>query len=499
MSRVLLVYPNQLFAAEFLPDDIEKVLLIEDPLFFGNDEQYKTYFHKQKLVLHRASMRRYAQEVLWPAGYQVEYVECGGLLRSEGALERAGDADTFVVFDVVDDTLRRRINSGASERNKKVVWIASPNFYLRYDEIQAKFQAGKPPTFNDFYKWQRERFNILMTKAYKPAGGKLKHEVDGARRLPDGFVLPSFTVYGDNDFVKEAIEYVEKYFDRHYGSLKDFAWPTNHEEARGWLKSFVEGRLEHYGHYDEALEPDAPWLYHAALSPMLNIGLLSPKEIIDTALERHRKSKLPLGSIELFIREILGWREFQRGLYESEQSLLRTSNIFNNNRTMSEDWYSATTGLPPLDDAIRKLYTRGYIHAAERQDCVGAIMLVSGIDPKQVYQWFNEMLVDSYDWMLVPTVYAYSQCVDGGRLARVIPLPTSAQILARSHFQAGDWCDTWDGLVTKFISTNQQKLLENPDMRVVVRANERMSEDKRRIITYRADDFLQSKTTQPSS
>jgi deoxyribodipyrimidine photolyase-related protein len=496
MSKVLLIYPHQLFAAEYLPNDVDKVLLIEDPLFFGNDEQYKTYFHKQKLILHRASMRRYAQEVLWPAGYQVEYVECGGLLRSEGALERAEEADTLMVFDVVDDALRRRINAGASERRKKVDWLQTPMFYLSLSEVQAKFQAGEAPEFAEFYQWQRERFNILMTKAYKPVGGKLMHEFEGGKRLPDNLSLPTFSVYGDNDYVREAVSYVNDHFDRHYGSTADFAWPTNHEEARGWLKSFIEGRLEDYGRYDEALEPEAPWLFHAALSPMLNVGLLTPNEVIKAAIDRHEQSTLPLASLELFIREILGWREYQRGLYESMHTTLRTSNVFENNRDLTNDWYAASTGLAPIDDLIRKLYNRAYIHAAERRDLAGVAMLVSEIDPRRVYQWFSEMLIDSYDWTTVPTVYGFSQCVDGGRLAKLIPLVSSPQILARSHFEAGDWCDIWDGLISRFIDKHQEQLMQNPNMRVVVRANERMSQDKKRIIGYRADDFLASKTQQ---
>lgn len=494
MSKVLVLYPNQLFMFEYLPKDVERVLLVEEPLLFGNDEQYPSSFHRQKLVMHRASMRRYVGEVLWPAGFEVDYVEHHTLKRSEGIADRLEDAEELVIFDVVDDILRRRLSAVCAETHKKLTWLDNPNFFLKRSEVQAKFQGSGIPKFASFYQWQRERFNILLTAAYKPAGGRLMHDAEGVRRVPQDQPLPTFAVFGDNDFVREAVEYVNKHFPDSYGALNQAPWPTSHQEADKWLHDFIETRLENSGNYRDSIDPNAPWLFHGALSAPLNIGLLSPQQILSAALERHAEKKLPLTSLEPLVRDILGWREYYRGLYESQQTALRTGNRFDNDRLLTDDWYAATTGLPPLDYAIRNLFERAYVHEAERTDVIGAAMLMSGINPKAVYQYFNELMIDGYDWISVPRVFGFSQCSDGGSLAGVIPLYNSSNLLARSHYEDGGWCDIWDGLYAKFIEDNEKILNSNPNMRVVVSAVKRMNQDRRRIIGYRAEDFLASKT-----
>ncbi len=496
-KRVLLLYPNQLFAVENLPKDIDQIILIEEPLLFGRDQQYPMFMHKQKLVFLRASMRRYIEEQLWPAGYQVDYIEFHQMNESGDIVNSLRDFEAVVFFDLSDDVLQRRVTSAIEglENPPAVEVLESPNFYLSRQELKNFFADKQKSTFVKFYQWQRERFNILIDqKTYKPIGGHLSFDSEARKRLPKDHVLPSFQVYGSNKFVSEAKEYVTRYFPENPGSFDDFPWPTSHQESLDWLKVFLEGRLDDFGVYEDAIDGAAPWVYHSGLSPLLNSGLLQPKEVVQYALERHAHSPVSLGSLESFIRQVIGWREYMRGIYIKQHVQVRTSNSFGHNRLLTEDWYKGTTGIKPVDDVIHKVLARGYVHHVERLMIVGNIMLLCDFHPTEVYRWFMEMFVDSYDWVVVPNVYIMSQLADGGGIINKPYVTTSNYILKMSHYEHEDWCDVWDGLYWRFIEKNKERFAKNQNMSKTISTWEKMSENRKRVISYRAEDFLKSKT-----
>lgn len=499
-NNILLLYPHQLYPADVLPDDVNQVYLIEDPLLFGRDTQYPLYMHKQKIVLLRASMRRYVEEVLWPAGYQVEYIEFHHMIESGDIVNKLTHAARVEYFDLTDDVLQRRIAESlqALEHKPEVRQLDSANFYLTRNEVKAFFQKKDKSTFADFYRWQRERFNILINPdTYRPLGGKLIFDSETRKRLPKSHKLEGFGVFGSNEFVDEAKEYVNKHFPDNPGSLDDFPWPTSHVEASAWLDEFVENRLDEYGTYQDALDGEAPWIYHSALSPMLNIGLLSPMQVVNRAISRHQQKEVPLASLEAFVRQILGWREFTRGVYLEKQVSLRTANGFNQQRLLTNDWYYATTGLPPVDDVIKKVLSRGYAHHNEREMVLGNAMFLSEFHPDEVYRWFMEMFVDAYDWAVVPTVYGLSQCAEPNSMATKPAVSSSNYVLSMSHYEKGDWCDVWDGLYWNFVERNREQLSHNASMRIATQQLDKIKEERRRIISYRAKDFLKEKTQIP--
>lgn len=496
-KRALLLYPNQLFNVEHLPKDIDQIILIEEPLLFGSDQQYKMFMHKQKLVFLRASMRRYIEEQLWPAGYQVDYIEFHQMNESGDVVNMLRDFETVLFFDLSDDVLHRRVTAAIEglDTAPQIEVLPSPNFFLTREELKNFFADKDKSTFINFYQWQRERFNILIDqKTYKPIGGHLSFESEVRKRLPKDQVLPSFQVYGSNKFVTEAKEYINHHFAENPGSFDDFPWPTNHQEALDWLKVFLESRLDDFGVYEDAIDGSAPWVYHSGLSPLLNSGLLQPKEVVLFALERHAHSPVPIESLESFIRQVIGWREYTRGIYIKQHVQARTSNSFGHNRLLTEDWYKGTTGIKPVDDVIHKVLTRGYAHQVERLMIVGNIMLLCDFHPTEVYRWFSEMFVDSYDWVVVPNVYVMSQFADGGSLINKPYISTSNYILKMSHYEQEDWCDVWDGLYWRFIEKNKDRFEKNPNMKKTVATLEKMSENRKRVISYRAEDFLKSKT-----
>jgi deoxyribodipyrimidine photolyase-related protein len=443
-------------------------------------------------------MRRYAQEVLWPAGYEVEYVEFHQMNETGDIVNKLVNFDRVEYFELNDDVLSRRLETAIRglEHKPEVNILKSPNFYLSEKEVDNFFADRKKSVFTNFYQWQRERFNILIdSKTYKPVGGKLSYDSENRKRLPKEHQLPTFQVFGSNDFVDEAKDYVSINFPENPGSIEDFPWPTNHNEAVKWLEEFLTHRLDNFGPYEDAIDGQAPWVYHSGISPLLNIGLLEPQEVIGRALARHAKKSVPIASLEGFVRQIIGWREYVRGIYRKQHVQLRTSNSFGHNRRLTADWYNGTTGIPPVDDVIRKTLTRGYAHHIERLMIVGNIMFLCDFHPDDVYRWFMEMYIDAYDWVMVPNVYGMSQYSDGGSMTTKPYVSSSNYILKMSHYEKGDWCDIWDGLYWRFIEKNQERFKKNPRMSMMVSQLNRLSNDRRRIIGYRADDFLREKTT----
>ncbi len=493
MKIALILYPNQLFPMEQLPK-VDTVLMVEDPYYFGIDREFPLKLHKQKIILHRASMRRYVEEVLWPAGLEVDYVNLDGLMTSEDIFTRCKKFEQLYIFDPVDDVITKRLLQArrADTSIASFEFLPNPNFYLKNHEVQQYFSQKHRYLFGEFYQWQRERFNILIGEDYKPVGGTwLTKEVKLAN-LPKDHILPSFEVFGDNDYVKEAIKFTEEHFDDNPGGI-DFIWPTNHTEAAHWLADFVENRLDNYEAYENTIDEKAGWLYRSALSSSLNTGLLSPQQIVEAALARHAKKPVELGSLEKFVRNVLGWREFARGEYLTQQSLLKGSNILGHKRKMTTEWLHGGLGLPPFDAMIQRVQQHAYTYHQERQVVAGNLMLLCEIDPKEMYQWFSKLFIDSYDWVNVPSVYGMSRFIDG-MFASEVNIFSSEYLSQVSNYEKGDWCDVWDGLYWRFIEKHKDQLKGQPETKNLVQQLEKIDPDRRRIISYRAEDFLNKYT-----
>ncbi len=496
MKSAHLVYPHQLFKKDFLPEGTTHVFVIEDPLYFGSDAKYPVFFHKQKLILHRASMRRYIEEVLWPAGVDVEYIEFSDLVDSGDIIQKLKGFDSATVYEVVDYELQQRLMAAATSVPEvpKLQYLDTPNFYLKRDEVSEYFGSSKKTVFSTFYQWQRERFNILIGDDYKPVGGKWAYDEESHKRLPENQAVPTFEVYGTNKYVEEAREYIHKNFPNNPGKDEDFCWATNHQEAEEWLQAFIKNRLESFSPFMEAIDGQAPWAYHSGLTPAINTGLLQPQDVVQAVLDAHAKKPLSLASVETFVRQIVGWREYVRGTYQTHHVALRTANVFGHKRKLTQDWYDGTTGIPPIDDVIKKVQARSYAHHIERLMVIGNLMFLAEIDPDDVYHWFMEMTIDAYDWVVVPNVYGISQYADGGSMSPKPSASSSEYILQMSYYQKDVWSDVWDGLYWGFIEKNRTLLARNSKMKLIVQELDQLDEDRKRIIGYRAADFLNEKT-----
>ncbi len=493
MTYAAIVLPNQIFAehpAFELP--LQKVILLEDPLFFG-DPQYPAKMHKQKLWLHRASMARYRQE-LENKGFDVDLF---GYERSTKAclhlFERLSldQISRVVMADPVDSVVEKRLSEASKATGIAIKFLPSPGFLNTRASNQA-WSAGRKRWFMaEYYKSQRRRLNILLEND-QPLGGQWSFDEDNRKKVPKALLqsLP-WIDWPQHDSVDQAAkDNVLSEFPDARGDIDTLYYPTSHAAALAWLHQFLERRFDQFGDFEDAIVEGESWLWHAVLTPALNIGLITPQQVIDATLDHAQRKNTPLNSVEGFIRQIIGWREFMRATYEDLGVRMRTTNHWRHNRPMPSSFYDGTTGINPIDDTIRRILQTGYCHHIERLMVLGGFMFLCEIKPDDVYLWFMEMFVDSYDWVMVPNVYAMSQNADGGLITTKPYFSGSNYIRKMSHWGKGEWAEIWDGLYWRFIFKHRNTLSKNPRWAMMCRTGDRMSSETKEKHLEKANSFL---------
>ncbi len=488
MKSALLIFPHQLYEDHpAFAHQVDLVVMIEDRLFFG-DDQYPCHFHKQKLILHRASMRHH-YDGLKKHEINVEYIEYGSA-HWDNIAQILSDFDTILYCDVVDFTLEKRIRKYLNASTFKV--LDSPNF-LNTNADNSAYRKGKKRWFMaDFYQHQRKRLNLLIEDG-GPVGGQWSFDEDNRKKLPKKMIddLPKLPSPTDNEYVRDAKEYVAEHFPKSLGDDENFLYPIDHSSAKNWLSDFLEHRFANFGPYEDAIVEDQNYLYHSLLTPMLNIGLLDPKMIIDAAIDYADQHDVPLPSLEGFVRQIIGWREFMRATYVDLGVSMRTTNHWQHKHAMPAAFYDGSTGILPIDNCIKRILETGYCHHIERLMLLGGFMFLCEIDPDEIYKWFMELFIDSYDWVMVPNVYAMSQHADGGQITTKPYFSGSNYVRKMSHYAKGDWCDSWDGLYWSWILQQADDLRKNPRWAMMVRMAENMDDDKKGHHQKQAKQFLE--------
>ena len=222
--------------------------------------------------------------------------------------------------------------------------------------------------------------------------------------------------------------------------------------------------------------------------------MITPEIIIQKILEFHKKHKIRMNSLEGYIRQIIGWREFMRGIYQGYSNEMETKNFFKHERKMKKSWYEGTTGLPPLDHAIKNAVNHGWSHHIERLMILSNIMNLCEVKPTIVYKWFMEMFVDSSDWVMVPNVYGMGLFSDGGIFATKPYICGSSYFMKMMDFKKGEWCNTMDGLYWRFIDRNRKFFLKNPRLSMMVYVFDKMKDERKKMILSEADKFIKLNT-----
>jgi len=469
-----LLFPHQLFFP--FPEE-QEIVLWEHPLYFS---QYP--FHRQKLVLHRASMKAYA-DALVAVGKAVIYWDFDS---PEPELFFSSTQQAVTIYNVVDDYLEREIHSLC--KNVKV--LDTPNFFLSRAEVMESFGKKKRFLLFDFYKQQRKKTGWLM-QGEEPLGGAWSLDAENRKKLPKGHQAPLPWFPAEDRYVSEAKEYVQQKFPHSFGDVQNFYFPIHREAALQVLQDFIENRLAHYGEYQDAIDGQQSWVYHSLLTPALNIGLLNPREICQSVIDFYDKNpQLPLNAIEGFIRQVLGWREYIRAVYVVKGREERTKNFWQFKRKIPASWWSGTTGIAPVDDVIQKIKKTGYAHHIERLMVLGNFMCLCEFDPDEVHAWFMALFIDAYDWVMVPNVYGMGQFADGGMMSTKPYISGSNYLMKMGDFEKGPWTEVWDGLYWRFIDKHRDFFLKNPRMGVMVKSYDKMDVGKRDRLSAVANQFL---------
>lgn len=490
-KSIFIIFPHQLFQHIEILKKADEVYLIEEILFFN---QYK--FHKQKIVFHRATMKYY-EEYLLQNNIATTYIEANsslGDIRNLIANVAGQNVTTIDYYDVCDNWLEKRITASCSHFNINATKHQSQLFINSEDDLKAYFEDKKRYFQTDFYVLQRKKLNILLAENEKPVGGKWSYDSDNRLKYPKDKEAPKVQFPSLNKFYKEAIDYTARHYSDNYGSInKEFIYPTTHQESAEWLQQFFKTRFNEFGEYEDAIVGSENILHHGVLTPMLNVGLLTPKVIIDEALKYHSIHNVSLNSLEGFIRQIIGWREFIRGVYIYKGTSDRTTNFWNFNKKIPASFYNGTTGIEPIDTTIKKIIETGYCHHIERLMLLGNFMLLNEFNPDEVYKWFMELFIDAYDWVMVPNVYGMSQFANGGVMATKPYISGSSYVLKMSNYKKGNWCQIWDALFWNFMNKQRNFFLSNPRLGMLIATYDKMSEEKKTTHANVASQWLESK------
>lgn len=477
MPKIFILFPHQLFKEIELLKQFDKIYLIEEALFFT---QYK--FHKQKLVLHRASMKYY-ENYLKENKLSVEYIQATDTESDVEKLIKSLDpknTEAIHYYDVCDNWLDKKIKNACHSMHFVYNQYTTPLFINSETDINEYFGAKSKYFQTDFYIQQRKKLGILLDEQQKPIGGKWSFDTDNRLKYPKDKTPPNINFPKQNSYYQEAINYVNTNFGHYYGNINlQIIYPVTHAESEAWLNEFLATRWADFGQYEDAIVGNELVLNHSLLTPMLNIGLLTPLQVIETSLQYAEKHNIPFNSIEGFVRQIIGWREFIRGIYVVKGSEERTRNYWQFNKKIPASFYNGTTGIEPIDIVIKKVLKTGYCHHIERLMILGNFMLLNEYHPDEIYQWFMELFIDSYDWVMVPNVYGMSQFADGGLMASKPYISGSSYVLKMSHYKKGGWCDTWDALFWEFMNKQRAFFSSNPRLGMLLKTYDKMSEEKR--------------------
>lgn len=492
-SRELrLVLPHQLFESHLRADAGTTFVMVEHDLMF---RQYR--FHTQKLVLHRASMRRFADR-LEERGYDVVRVDTDGRTTSRAALAREVERlrpTRVTAYDVVDDWLAQDLTGALADGGYILTpdyVLETPNFLTTRAQLHDVLGDGRT-RMQHFYSWQRERLGVLVTEGGKPVGGRWSFDTENRKKLPRGHAVPDPQRAEPSErhpAVDEAIAWVKRSFPDNPGDADAFAWPTSHAEADAAYERFLAERLAEFGPYEDALSAEHPFVFHSLLTPALNIGLVSPRHVLNRALEVGEANDVPLASLEGFVRQVIGWREYMRATYVVHGRAMRTRNHLAHTRPLPDGWWTADTGLAPVDLVVERVLRNGWAHHIERLMVLGNAMTLLRIDPDAAYEWFMEMFVDAYDWVMVPNVYAMSQFAAGAAITTKPYVSGSNYLRKMSDYPTGDWTEDWDSLYWTFVRDHHDVFAGNPRSTMIARLYDGMDAGTKASHTRRAERWL---------
>ena len=491
-KTIRLILGNQLFPIQL--QNIEE----DETVFMCEDSGLCTYekHHKSKIALFFNAMRSF-RDSLEAANIDCIYYDFNNkfedsYIKKLSSEIKDNNFSCIRFFEIEDKPFENEIMQMISDLDIKCEVLNTPMFLDSRESFKDFVGDKKFLLQANYYKKARKEMDILIENE-KPVGGKWSFDDENRKKLPKDYLIPKLPVIKERDDSDEISNFINTEFNDHPGNINNI-FPYTTEQALDWLDTFFEERFKDFGPYEDAIFTGEHFQLHSALSSSMNLGIITPQQIITKAKDYAEANDIPLNSLEGFVRQIIGWREFIRGIYQNFSEKMINSNYWNHNRKLSEAWYTGDTGIEPLDDAIKGALEFGYTHHINRLMVLASIMNMSRIHPSEIYKWFMEMFVDSSEWVMVPNVFGMGTFADGGIFATKPYISGSSYILRMSNFKKGDWCEIVDGLYWKFIEDNKEFFAKNPRLSLMIRALEKLDQERKLRIFKAAEIFIEEKT-----
>ncbi len=460
------------------------------------DEAVYVKHHKKKIAFLFSAMRHFAQE-LKQSGYRVEYTKLDdnnntGSFRGEvsRALKRH-NIKKIIVTHPGEHRILTEITHWEDDFDTQVEIRPDNRFLCTVESFAAWAKDRKQLRMEYFYREMRKKYDLLM-EGGKPIGGQWNYDADNRKSPKAGLNIPPPYTNDTDHITNGVLELVEQRFDEHFGSLEPFYFAVTRHQALQVLNLFIDQRLEFFGDYQDAMIEGEPWMYHSHLSFYLNCGLLLPLECVELAQHAYREGKAPLNAVEGFIRQIIGWREYVRGIYWLNMPDYADVNFFNANRALPDFYWHANTRMNCLHQCVLETEKNAYAHHIQRLMVLGNFALLAGIEPKQVNEWFLTVYADAYEWVEMPNVSGMILFADGGYLASKPYAAGGSYINKMSNYckkcyyrvsrKNGENACPFNYLYWDFLIRNRDYLNSNHRLGMMYKTYDRMDKEKQNAI-----------------
>ncbi len=483
-----LILGNQLFPLEIQKiEDTETVFMCEDSGLCTYEKH-----HKSKIALFFNAMRSF-RDSLEQSNIRNIYYDFNNRF-NDPFIEKLAEEikrnqfTKIKFFEIEDKPFEKEILLLVNELEITHEILKTPMFIDTRESFKEYIGDKTFILQANYYKKARKEMDLLLEDG-KPVGGKWSFDDENRKKLPKGYIIPELPTIKKRDDSEEISNFINTEFKDHPGMINNI-FPYTSEQALDWLNVFFDERFKDFGPYEDAIFMGEHFQLHSALSSSMNLGIITPQQVITEARNYAKENDIPLNSLEGFIRQIIGWREFIRGVYQEKSEIELKSNYWDHKNKINSNWYEGTTGLDPLDDVIRMVNEYGYTHHIPRLMILSNIFTLCEIDPKDIYRWFMEMFVDSSEWVMVPNVFGMGTFADGGIMSTKPYTCGSNYVLKMSNYKKGPWCEVLDGLYWRFTEKHRDFYESNPRLSILTRSLDKMNPERKERIFGLADDFI---------
>ncbi len=462
--------------------------------------------HKKKIAFLFSAMRHFAEE-LRQDGFKVDYIKIGDPSNTHAfssELERAiikHNPDEVHLTEPSEHRVRELVKGWQAKFKTPIIQYEDRRYLCSKSRFAAWAEGRKELRMEYFYRDMRRHYGVLM-EGDKPIGGQWNFDKDNRKPAKTGLSIPQPFRQDPDEITKTVMNLVSDRYADHFGDIDPFHYAVTRSGALAALDHFIKERLPKFGDYQDAMLSGEPWMYHSHISLYLNCGLLGPLECIERAEQAFHDKRAPINAVEGFIRQILGWREYVKGLYDLKMPAYKDENYLNAQRSLPAFYWTADTRMNCLRQCVSETKANAYAHHIQRLMVLGNFALLAGCHPDEVNEWYHIVYADAFEWVELPNVSGMVLFADGGVLASKPYAASGAYINRMSNYcdncsysvskKNGPKACPFNYLYWEFLSRNGDKLSQNPRLGMPYRNLSRMSSEKREAVAEDARRFFKA-------